>query len=191
MARSDRLEAGAFQVDTAAGTILNAAVGAGSMKDTATDQSSIGLNASTKKLEVKDDGISPAKVSYPQGRWVGGSLTASDAINGIFSRQNAEVVGLDLKVIRLIVNVQTPTTGACTANFGIGALGITADTLMDGLDLSAAGLFDTADSATHGGNGGYSDDYNDTEYLSGSKATGATLGLVGYWAALVLDVENY
>jgi|GEM_PF-3056820 hypothetical protein len=191
MARSDRLEAGAFQVDTATGTILNQAVTAGSMKDAATDQSSIGLNASTKKLEVKDEGISPAKVSYPQGRWIGGSLTASDAAQGILSYENARVVGKDLKCIRLIVDLQTPTTAACTADFGCGAGGGSTDTLMDGLDLSVAGVFDNLLAANHGGNGGNTADLDDTFFLSGSKATGATLGLAGYWAALLLDVENY
>lgn len=109
------------------------------------------------------------------------ALAAVDTAGGFFSWQNP----LDVKVIALcIFNVTTVATAACTIDVGAAANATTsADTLLDGVDINAAVIrgnpFDNKGTNGKGvqlidENGGSSD------FITGSKATGATAGVVGF-----------
>jgi hypothetical protein len=103
-------------------------------------------------------------------------LTAVDTAGGVF----AFSPGVAAIVTRVIVNVTTKTTGACTLDVGIAANGTTLnDTLIDGLDINTAvGEFCNLKNA--GTNGLASQRMTSTQYVTGSVASGASAGLVGY-----------
>lgn len=106
------------------------------------------------------------------------ALGAGDAAGGILSVQNPE--GADLIITRIVLDVTTKTADACTADFGMsGGSVASSDNLIDGLDLNAAtGVFDNLGNA--GTNGKTRQKWPASQYLTGSKATGAAAGLVGY-----------
>lgn len=105
------------------------------------------------------------------------ALTASDAAAGLFSWQNTEESAAII-VTRVILDVTTAATGACTANVGQAATSTGADNLIDGVDIgTAAGLFDNLGDA--GTNGKKQQKVADDEFVTGSVATGASAGLVG------------
>lgn len=105
------------------------------------------------------------------------ALAALDAAAGVLSLANPE--GVDLIVTRLIVNVTTKATAAATVDAGVAATAISADNLIDGLDVGTAdGVFDNGGSA--GTNGKQVVLWPAASYLTISKATGAAAGLVGY-----------
>ena len=109
------------------------------------------------------------------------SLGSADTAGGILAWQNPESSAI--VVVRLVIDRTTKSTGACTADFGTAADGTTsADNLLDGVDAgAAAGVEDNIeDKGTNGkarqrldAKGGT------TDYVTGSKATGAAAGLVG------------
>lgn len=105
------------------------------------------------------------------------ALAALDTAGGVLSLANPEGVALIVK--RIILDVTTKSTGACTVDAGIAANGTTsADNLLDGLDVgTAAGVFDNIEN--QGTNGVGAKKWGTTEYLTISKATGAAAGLVG------------
>lgn len=106
------------------------------------------------------------------------ALAALDTGGGILSWLNPE--GVAIFVHRLMLNVTTKTTGACTANFGQASGATTSnDGLIDGVDLNAAtGVFDnTADAGTNGKPGVA---VPAGEYITGSKESGAAAALVGF-----------
>ncbi len=87
-------------------------------------------------------------------------------------------------ITRLVLDVTTKTTAACTVDAGSAANGTTSsDNLINGLDIGTAiGTFDNvSDGGTNGkarqklaAKGGAAD------YLTVSQASGAIAGLVGY-----------
>jgi hypothetical protein len=109
-------------------------------------------------------------------------LVASDAAAGVFSlrnRENGRII-----VTKVIVDVTTKATGACTLDIGMAATEILSDTLIDGLDVgTAVGVFDSVKEA--GTNGVSSQSVAQGAYVTASKASGAAAGLVGnayiYW----------
>jgi hypothetical protein len=105
------------------------------------------------------------------------NLADADAVGGVLKLANPE--GAALIVTRVILDVATKSTGACTVDAGIAADGATSsDTLMDGLDVgTAAGVFDNIEN--QGTNGKSSVKWGASQYLNISKATGAAAGLVG------------
>lgn len=105
------------------------------------------------------------------------ALTASDAAAGVLSLKNA--TGRPLYVRALVLRITTKATGACTLDAGIAATEALDDDLIDGLDVgTAAGIFDNVqDSGINGGKRGRL--WDKDEFLTISKATGATAGLVG------------
>ncbi len=108
------------------------------------------------------------------------ALAALDTGGGILSQANPE--GTDLIVTRFIVDVTTPATAACTADFGIAAAATTlSDVLIDGPDVNAAAVcLDSADATQQGTNGHASAKWGSAQFLTGSMASGAAAGLVGY-----------
>ena len=109
------------------------------------------------------------------------ALSAGDGAAGVLSWQNPE--GSAIVVVRLVVDVTTKSTAACTADFGTDGDGTgSADTLIDGVDVgTATGVFDNiADKGTNGKERQRLDAKGGTtDYITGSKATGAAAGLVG------------
>ncbi len=103
------------------------------------------------------------------------ALGHADTAGGILALANPE--GVDLIVTKLVLNVTTVATAACTVDAGIAANGTTsADNLIDGQDVNtAAGAF-----AEAGTNGKRAKLWKSTEYLTASMKTGAAAGLVGY-----------
>ena len=109
------------------------------------------------------------------------ALAAADAAAGVFAWQNPEASAI--VVHRLIIDLTTKSTAACTINVGTDGDGTgSSDNLIDGLDVNAAtGVFDNmTNSGTNGkelqrvdAKGGT------TDYITASKATGATAGIVG------------
>jgi hypothetical protein len=110
------------------------------------------------------------------------ALAAADTAGGVLAWQNPEDQAI--VVLRLVLNVTTKTSGACTLDFGPAANGTTSNALLiDGLDGNAAtGVFDNIE---NGGSTGIStaklaENGGATDYITGSKATGNAAGLVGY-----------
>lgn len=124
----------------------------------------------TKALDVRGG-------SERNEKWVKVALAASDSAGGLFAWVNPEAGAII--VTRVILDVTTKTTGACTADVGTAADGTTSnDGLIDGLDINAAtGVFDNLGNA--GSNGKTRQRVAAGAYVTGSKATGAAAGLVG------------
>lgn len=107
------------------------------------------------------------------------ALTALDTGGGIFSWKNDEE-GAAIIVTRLLLDITTKTTGACTLDAGTTAASATtvSDNLIDGLDINAAtGQFDNLGNA--GTNGKTRQKLADDGWVTGSMKTGAAAGLVG------------
>ena len=129
-----------------------------------------GLNSTAAELNLIDNADRVTKI-------VKVALTASDAAAGLFSWRNTEE-SADIIVTRLVVDVTTAATGACTADIGTAATSILNDTLLDGVDVgTAAGVFDNIDN--QGTNGLSKVRVDDDEYVTGSVASGASAGIVG------------
>jgi hypothetical protein len=104
------------------------------------------------------------------------ALGASDAAAGVLDWVNPHAG--KVFVYRIIVDVTTKSTGACTVDFGTAATAISNDTLIDGLDVgTAAGTFDNY--INHGTNGLAMVPVASGAHVTGTKATGAAAGLVG------------
>jgi hypothetical protein len=107
------------------------------------------------------------------------ALTAvtTNAPGGALSLPNPEAA--DLIITRLVVDVVTPSGGAATIDAGVAANGSTsADNLIDGLSVAAAGTFDNIEDG--GTNGKASRRWNAAQHLTVTAS--ATL------AALVANV---
>lgn len=104
------------------------------------------------------------------------ALSASDAAGGVAAIANPE--GVEVIVTRVVIDVNTQSTGACTVDAGIAANATTlADTLIDGLSVAAAGTFDNISDA--GTNGKARAAWGASQFLTISKASGAAAGLAG------------
>jgi hypothetical protein len=108
------------------------------------------------------------------------ALAAVDTAGGIFSWQNP----LDQKVMAtIIIEVTTAASAACTIDVGrAGDATTSADNLIDGLDVNAAaGEFNAIDNKGTNGRAWRKVDEKGgtTDFITGSKATGASAGLVG------------
>ncbi len=114
------------------------------------------------------------------------SLAASDAAAGVLSLLNG--TGRDLFVTRLVLRVTTASSGAGTVDAGVAATEVSDDTLIDGLDVNAAtGAFDNiTNKGTNGKPQGKL--WPSGQYLTVTKASGATAGLVGQAIVFVVPV---
>lgn len=102
------------------------------------------------------------------------SLNAVDTAGGVFSFQP----GVACIVERLVLDVTTQSTGACTVDAGISANATTLnDTLIDGVSVAASGLKDNIEDK--GTNGKARQRCSATQFVTGSVASGASAGLVG------------
>jgi len=182
-------------VQDSSGLITTPSVGAGSFATAAVDGTGITVNGSTGKLELQTagallaNGVQRDEMSKFAGMTIKGALVASDAANGVMSEQNT--YGTDL-VVEVDVLVVTASTGACTLDFGVGALGSTHDNLLDDIDVNApasATVFTSLDSTDAGANGNARYLWPSTGYVTGSMKTGATAGLVGTYLIRAIDMN--
>lgn len=104
-------------------------------------------------------------------------LVASDAAGGVFAWANP--AGASIIVTNVVVNVTTASSGACTLDVGIAADAVTSnDTFIDGVSVAATGAKDVIKDA--GTNGVACQQVTSSQYITASKATGATSGLAGF-----------
>lgn len=107
------------------------------------------------------------------------ALAAVDTAGGVISWANPEASAIIIE--RVVLDVTTAATAAATIDIGVTATSATtsADNLIDGLDVNtAAGVFDNI--TDKGTNGKSRQRVAVGKWVTGSKATGATAGLVGY-----------
>ena len=105
-----------------------------------------------------------------------------DTGGGVFAWQNDE--GASIIVQRVILDVTTKATEACTIDVGTTDTGATtsSNNLIDGLDVhSATGVFDNIeDNGGAEGSGATKQKLASGKWVTASKATGATAGLAGF-----------
>ena len=103
------------------------------------------------------------------------ALAALDTGGGVVSLANP--FGADFIVTKVVLNVTTIATAACTVDAGIAAAATTSsDNLIDGQDVhSATGALGEA-----GTNGKVAQLWESDQYLTVSMASGAAAGLAGY-----------
>lgn len=172
--------------------ITSQSVGDKSLKTTCADADTIEVSSTSGKLQLKDAGSSKANgvgrpdVSKYAGMWIQGALVASDSAGGILSEENT--YGTDLVILRVVLQVTTGTSGACTVDIGTAADGTTsAATLIDGLDVADAGVFDNI--ADKGSSGTSRLKWGSGAFINASMKTGAAAGIVGQYAIYALDMN--
>lgn len=101
----------------------------------------------------------------------------ADTGGGIGAWQNPERVSV--VVTRIVVNRETQSTGACTADIGQTATSATtsSDNLIDGVSLAATGLVDNINDA--GTNGKARQLVASGNWVTFSRASGASADFVG------------
>ena len=131
-----------------------------------------GATLSTEELNQVDNADRLEKVAKI-------ALAAVDTGGGVFSWQNDE--GASIIVTGLVLDVTTASTGACTLDCGTTAVSATTkvDNLIDGLDVNAAaGVFDNI--TDKGTNGVSRQKLASAKWVTGSVASGASAGIVGF-----------
>jgi hypothetical protein len=106
------------------------------------------------------------------------ALAAVDTAGGVFAWQNP--TGAAIIVDRVVLDVTTVATGACTVDVGMTPTSAvtSADNLIDGVDVNAAtGLFSNL--SAPGTNGTEEQKVAAGKWVTASKATGASAGIVG------------
>lgn len=105
------------------------------------------------------------------------ALTAADTAGGVFAWANP--AGASIIVTNVVLNITTATSGACTIDVGVAADATTSnDTFIDGVNANATGAKDIIKDA--GTNGVACQQLTSSQYITASKASGATAGLVGF-----------
>lgn len=124
------------------------------------------------ELELKAGSIAPivrvAKVA----------IAAVDTAGGLFAWANPEAGAV--AVTRVLLDVTTQSTGACTADVGTTATSAAtlSDNLIDGASVAAAALLGNLGNA--GTNGKTSQRLASGKWVTGSVASGASAGIVGF-----------
>lgn len=109
-------------------------------------------------------------------RWSSGALATGVAAGGVFTWTNS--TGATVVVTDVIIELTTAASGAGTVDIGFAATVISADNLIDGLDVNAAtGTF--SNNSTPGTNGLPAKQVPANQYVTASQATGAVAGLAG------------
>jgi len=184
---------GDLSIIESGGEITSQSVGDKSLKTTCADADTIEVSSTTGKLQLKDagssksNGVGRADVSKFAGMWIQGSLTASDSAGGVFSEENT--YGTDLVVLRVVLQVTTGASGACTLDIGTAADGTTlAATLIDGVDVADAGVFDNI--SDKGSTGASRLRWPSGQFVNASVVSpGASAGIVGQYAIYALDMN--
>lgn len=105
-------------------------------------------------------------------------LANVDTGGGVFSWANDE--GATVIVQRVVIDVTTIATGACTLDVGYTATSAVTkiDNLIDGIDIHVAGAYDNIDDK--GINGKSKQKVLSGKWVTGSVASGTSAGLVGF-----------
>ena len=106
-------------------------------------------------------------------------LKSGETGGGILSWVNPE--DTDIIITRVIVDVTTKTSAACTIDIGTTATSATtsSDDLLDGIDVgTSVGLFDNI--FNKGSNGKSKEKLAPGKWITASKASGVAAGLKGY-----------
>lgn len=184
---------GDLVIQESGGEITSQSIGDKALKTTVADADTLEVNSSTGKLQVKERGSSLANgvgrddVSKFAGTWLHGTLTASDSGGGVIGLTNS--YGTTLVVTRIILMVTTPSSGACAIDIGTTSTSITtsSNNLIDGLSIAAAGVFDNISAA--GTDGVSVQKWPSGSFLTASRVSGASSGLVGTYAIHVIDMN--
>ena len=107
------------------------------------------------------------------------ALAAVDTGGGVVSWQNPEASAIIVQ--RVILDVTTKSTAACTLDVGTTATSATtsSNNLMTALDVgTAAGVFDNFGDA--GASGKFKQKLAAGKWVTASKASGASAGIVGF-----------
>ena len=125
-------------------------------------------------------------------RIVRANLGVATGAAGLCSIQNP--FGVAAVVMEVILDITTPATGSATGDFGVAATAISADTLVDGIDIGAAAIQTTAtkellgDYATATGNAAGVQSIAATGYVTGT-ASADPAGLVGTIAVIFVKAD--
>jgi len=106
------------------------------------------------------------------------ALGVADTGGGVLAWANPETTSILIQ--RVIFDVTTKSTGACTLDVGTTATSATtsSDNLMDGIDVATAGVFDNI---TNKGESGKSlQKLASGKWVTASKASGSAAGLAGF-----------
>ena len=96
-------------------------------------------------------------------------------VGGVIKLQNPE--GVDLIITRLVLDVTTQSAGAASVDAGVDDGGdVSSDTLIDGLSVATAGVYDNVENG--GTNGKAAVRWPAGHYLV-ATATATTAGMVG------------
>ena len=128
---------------------------------------------------VEADGFStPLTTSSRIPKIVKVALAASDTAGGFFSWANPETASIIVDGVYL--NITTQSSAACTVDCGTTATSATtlSDNLIVGLSGATAGLYSNGDDA--GTNGKKDQLLASGKWVTGSVASGASAGVVGY-----------
>jgi len=139
-----------------------------------------GVSVDVGELYVGSESVTATAAEINRGilKKVSGSLAAVDTGGGVFSWANPE--SGDILVEHVALKVATKTTDECTVDVGTTAVNATtsSDNLIDGKDINAAaGTFTNLESA--GTNGKSAQRLASGKWVTASKSSGATAGLVG------------
>lgn len=107
------------------------------------------------------------------------ALGVADTGGGVLAWANPETASI--LITRIVFDVTTKSTGACTLDVGTTATNATtsSDNLMDGIDVgTAAGVFDNI--TNKGDNGKSLQKLASGKWVTASKASGAAAGLAGF-----------
>jgi len=175
------------------GEITSQAIGNKALKSTCADADTIEVNSTTGVLQIKEAGTSKSNgiqrddMGKTAGFWIQGSLTASDSAGGVFSEENT--YGSDLVITRVILQVTTGASGACTLDIGTAADATTSgNNLITAVDVADAGIFDNI--ADKGASGTSRLKFGSGGFCNGSLDAGATAGIVGQYAIHCLDLTS-
>ena len=112
---------------------------------------------------------------YGGGKTVKIPLIATDGAAGIFTWTNTEPVAVLVR--RVLVDVTTASSAACSISIGQAATPVLSSNLIDTLSVAAAGSFDNI--TDKGTNGKSRQRVAPGQVVTGSTSSGASAGLVG------------
>lgn len=136
---------------------------------------------SVERYKIGKGAVGNLEKRADAGKWASGDLVASDETAGILSWQNPE--SSKIIVLRMIIDVTTEPTGGCSIDVGTDADGTgSSGNLIDDLPISAgADVYDNL--IAHGIEGRAGQHLDEkggtTGYITATKTSGATAGLVG------------
>lgn len=105
------------------------------------------------------------------------ALAAVDTAGGVFAWQNPEASAIIVE--RVVIDVTTASTGACTIDVGVTPTSATTsvDNLLDGQSVAAVATLDNIEN--QGTNGKSCGRLASGKWVTASVASGASAGLVG------------